>query len=352
MRALIMDSSRLRHHKRAERGIVLALVLVIGLLLTTAIVTFQRRYIIDAQIAANRDQAAQAEALARGGIQLGIYLLLADGRAGEEGPPGDTHLDTWAQASGYEIFTEDQGQLRVRIQDDGARLNLNAVTNSEGGEASEEQIDFLMEFFDKVIDELPIAPGERIWDSRELAQNLIDYVDADEERQRGGPENAWYESRTPPYEAPNQPLRTIDELSMVEGFTGVLVEGIRPYATVHPRLSGTGINLNTAPPHVLASVYHGSQGDRQLASEDTVRRILRVREDGNILCTDAAADDRCILASDIVDGSIFPEANLPGKARVFSVEAEATVGEIRRSIQAVIDRTKPSKPIIVEWRKG
>ena len=87
MRALIMDSSRLRHHKRAERGIVLALVLVIGLLLTTAIVTFQRRYIIDAQIAANRDQAAQAEALARGGIQLGIYLILADGLAGEEGPP-------------------------------------------------------------------------------------------------------------------------------------------------------------------------------------------------------------------------------------------------------------------------
>ena len=108
-----------------------------------------------------------------------------------------------------------------------------------------------MEFLDKVIDELPIAPGERIWDSRELAQNLIDYVDEDDERQRGGPENAWYESRTPPYEAPNQPLRTIDELSMVEGFTGVLVEGIRPYATVHPRLSGTGINLNTAPPHVL-----------------------------------------------------------------------------------------------------
>ena len=342
-----------RGKRRGERGIVLALVLVIGLLLTIAIVTFQRRYLIDAQIAVNRDQAAQADALARGGVQLAMYLIIADSLAGDDGPPGDTHLDAWAQAAAYETVTEDGGLLRVRILDEGARLNLNAVTHTGGGEAAEENIDFLIAFFEKVIDELPIAPGERIWDPRELAQNLIDYVDPDEERQRGGPEDAWYESRTPPYRAPNQPLRTVDELAMVEGFTGVLVEGLRPYVTVHPsRFDAQGINLNTAPPHVLATVYHGSLGSRQLASEDTVRRILRVREDGNILCTDAGADDRCILANEIIDGGVFPEAKLPGEARVFVVESEATVGEIRREIHAVIDRTQPSKPTIVEWRKG
>jgi type II secretory pathway component PulK len=338
--------------RRAQRGIVLALVLVIGLLLTTAIVAFQRRYIIDAQIAINRDQAAQAEALARGGIQLGIFLILADELAGDDAPPGDTHLDAWAQTSSYQVITPDNGLLRVRILDDGSRLNLNALAGSSGEEADEQTIDFLIAFFEKVIDELPIAPGERIWDERELAQNFIDYVDVDEERQRGGDENAWYESQNPPYTAPNQPLRTVDELAMVEGFTGVLVDGIRPYVTVHPRIRASGINLNTAPPHVLAAVYHGNQGDLQLANEDTVRRILKVREDGNILCSDTASDDRCILASEIVEGSVFPDAQQPGNARVFTVEADATVGEIRRSIHAVIDRTQPSNPVIVEWRKG
>jgi type II secretory pathway component PulK len=338
--------------RRGERGIVLALVLVIGLLLTTAVVAFQRRYIIDAHISINRDQASQAEALARGGIQLGMYLIIADSLAGEGAPPGDTHLDTWAQASSYQITTLDEGHLRIRVRDEGARLNLNALLAGDGEQASEQTVDFLIAFFEKVIDELPIAPGERIWDERELAHNLIDYIDLDEERQRGGPEDAWYESRTPPYKAPNEPLRTIDELAMVEGFTGVLVDGIRPYVTVHPRIGATGINLNTAPSYVLAAVYHGSQGDRQLASEDTVRRILKARQDGNILCTETGSDDRCILANEIVEGSMFPASSLPGTARVFTVEAEATVGEIRRSIHAVIDRTQPSKPVILEWRKG
>ena len=197
-----------------------------------------------------------------------------------------------------------------------------------------------------------MAPGERAFDARELAYNLIDYVDADEERQRGGPENAWYERQSPPYEAANEPLRSVDELGMVEGFTPVLVDGLRPYVTVHPRKDGTGINLNTAPPHVLALVYHGSQGSRTLASEDTVRRILRAREEGRILCTTTGADDRCILAAEIVEGSIFPDASLPAQATLFRVEAEATVGDVRRTIAAVVDRTDPSKPTVLEWRHG
>jgi type II secretory pathway component PulK len=129
----------------------------------------------------------------------------------------------------------------------------------------------------------------------------------------------------------------------------VLVEGLRPYATVHPRSGGSGINPNTAPPHVLAAIYHGSQGSRRLASEDTVRRILRAREEGRILCQEVGADDRCILASEIIDGSIFPPASFAGTARVFTVVAEATVGEITRSLEAVID-LGGGRPTILGWR--
>ena len=338
--------------QRRQRGIVLALVLVIGLLLSTAVFAFVRRATIDAHIAVNRDSAARAEALARGGIQIATYLLLTD--ADDEGDAGgNSHLAGWARAKDYVIDTEDGGQLRVEILDSGARLNLNAVLEARKAtdDVGDETVEFLVEFFSKVIDELPGAPGQRNWDARELAHNLIDYVDENEEGLRGGSEDDWYQKQSPPYFPANEPLRSLDELGRVEGFSPLLLNGIRPYVTIHPRSGGTGINLNTAPAHVLATVYHGSQGSRRLASQDTVRRILKARADGRILCQDAAADDRCILTSEIVEGSIFPPAAGSAGSSVFTVIAHASVGDMTRSIEAVVDRGGPSKPRILGWRR-
>jgi general secretion pathway protein K len=330
---------------------VLALVLVIGFLLSTAVIAFARRATVDNAIAHNRDAAARAAALARGGVQIAAFLILSDQSGEQEGGTGGTYLADWARARDYQIEVEDGGTLHVEILDGGARLNLNAVLEARQATdaVGDETIEYLTELLTKVIGELPVAPGERRWDPRELAQNLVDYVDEDEERIRGGAEDDWYQSRRPPYRAANEPLRTVDEIGRVEGFDPVLVEGLRPYLTVHPRSGGSGINPNTAPPHVLATIYHGSQGSRRLASEDTVRRILRARDEGRILCQEVGSDDRCILASEIIDGSIFPPASFRSTSRVFTVVAEATVGEITRSLEAVID-LGGGRPTVLGWR--
>lgn len=341
--------------RKREGGIVLALVLIIGLLMSTAVIAFARRATIDSLIARNRDAAARADALARGGVQIAAFLIASDQGDEDGAVPTNTHLSDWARAKDYQIETADGGRLRVDVRDSGSRLNLNAVlaarqTTDLGGD--DETIEFLIHFLEKVIDELPVPPGERTWgDPRELARSLIDYVDENEERVRGGSENDWYQSQIPPSTPANEPLRTIDELERVEGFDPVLVDGIRPYVTVHPRAGGSGINLNTAPPHVLATVYHGNQGSRQLANEDTVRRILRARHDGRILCQEGSADDRCILASEVIEGSIFLPGALGGGPRVFTVVTEATVGDISRSIEAVLDLGGGGQPTVLAWRR-
>jgi type II secretory pathway component PulK len=332
---------------------VLALVLVIGLLMSTVVIAFPRRATVDTHIAKNRDNAARAEALARGGVQIATFLIANGGSGDSEGPApdGNTHLSDWARARDYQIETEDGGRLRLEILDAGARLNLNAVLESRDATdaVGDETVEFLVELLAKVTDELPVPPGARAWDPRELAHNLIDYVDENEERVRGGSEDDWYQSQLPPYLPANEPLRSVDELRRVEGFEPALVDGLRPYITVHPRAGGSGVNPNTAPPHVLATLYHGSQGSRQLASEDTVRRILRVREEGRILCQESGADDRCILASEIIEGSVFPPAAFGSSSKVFTVVAEATVGDISRSLEAVID-LGAAPPAILSWR--
>ena len=87
----------------------------------------------------------------------------------------------------------------------------------------------------KWIDELPIAPGERaLYDPQELAGNLLDWMDGNEVRAQGGFEDDFYQAQDPPYQAANGPLLSVEELRLVEGFDGTLVDHLRNYVTVFP----------------------------------------------------------------------------------------------------------------------
>ena len=90
---------------RVERGVVLPLVLIIALLLSAAILTFVQRSIVDGMIVRNRDKAAAAEALARGGAQIAFAIAVHDRYAklmaqlGGSGQAGATLEDVWARAA-------------------------------------------------------------------------------------------------------------------------------------------------------------------------------------------------------------------------------------------------------------
>ena len=83
-----------------RRGVVLLVVLFFTLLLAASVTSFVRRATIDSMVARNREHAAQAAALARGGINIAQALLVEDRLTEGEisGGPIDTHLDLWAKA--------------------------------------------------------------------------------------------------------------------------------------------------------------------------------------------------------------------------------------------------------------
>ena len=138
---------------------------------------------------------------------------------------------------------------------------------------------------------------------------------------------------------------------MIEGFDKPLVDALTPYVTVYPLVGAQGINVNTAPPHVLKAVYHGTSGDRRLASTDTIQRILKERQEDRILCDRTEVDpDRCIPLADVLDGSLYPKVKLPSTETVFRVRSTATAGEIERSLETVLDVTTPSQPRLLFWR--
>lgn len=341
-------------NRRRSSGIILVVVLVFALLLASTVATFLRRATVDTLIARNRESAARAEAIARGGIRLATVLILEDKIQGSDtGAAEDAPVQLWSQVGHADIPIDDVSSLRLRIQDSGEKLNLNAVFQfDENGQAHENALPFLEEVLEKVIEEMPVTPAERaLYDVPELAASLIDYVDTDDLRQRGGLEDDVYQRRDPPQRAANQPLMSVDQLRVVEGFDSALVEALRPYVTVYPFAGRTGINPNTAPPHVLALLFFNDGVDFALATEDVVREILKVRqEEEGRLCGEGQSAEGCTPISEIVTNAnaIYPPPAY--ESDVFTATAEATVTGISRTVEAVLDRKLPGPPLLLSWR--
>ncbi|MDH3213212.1 MAG: type II secretion system minor pseudopilin GspK [Myxococcales bacterium] len=334
-----------------ESGIVLLVVLFFALLLVSSVATFTRRATVDAMISRNRESAARAEALARGGVRLATALILEDRlQKSQQGLALDSQRDPWFRIADAEIEAAAGATLRLHIEDSGGKLNLNALFNFDPGGALDEQTEILLhDLLEKVIDDMQIPPGEKLYDAKELAANLIDYVDADDLRQRGGAEDDYYQRQDPPYRAANRALLSVDELRLVEGFDAKLVEALHAYVTVYPYARGTGINLNTAPPHVLALLFFNDGVDLRLATESTVRAILKAREGDGLICPEGQSAEGCTPMSEIVPNAntIYPPPTTA--SQVFTVRAEARIGDVRRTIETVLDLTQPEDPQLLSW---
>ncbi|MCP5058210.1 MAG: type II secretion system minor pseudopilin GspK [bacterium] len=331
---------------KRRAGLALLAVMFFILLAVSGIATFLRRATIDGMVVRNRDFSARSEVLARGGIRLATALLLQDRLDETEAAfRAETRHELWAQVGASPLLVKDGGELRLRIEDAGARLNLNALVQ-DGTVRDELAEGFLVEVLDRVIQEIPGGDEERSYDAEELAQNLLDYLDEDNVGITGSLEDDYYQRQEPSYRAANRPLLSVDELGLVQGFSGPLVEALRPYVSVYPLTGGDGINPNTAAPWVLALLYHGTTSDYRLAVADTVRDILELREAGDVLC-ESSEGSECIAVGEAIEGEIFPP--LTFQTDVFRVEARARYGDVERTVTAWLDRSDPAEPHWLAW---
>ena len=70
------------------------------------------------------------------------------------------------------------------------------------------------------------------------------------------------------------------------------------------------------------------------------------------MCTAASRfHDRVTMSEvDLGEGSVFPKVVLPDESYTFTVKAHARVGEIERTLIAVIDRKELTEPKLLFWR--
>ncbi len=340
--------------RRGEQGVVLLLVLVILTLTIGSVYAFQTRTIVDVIAVRHRADRARAELLARSGIDLATRAIVDDATSSDDpyAASQETADDAWRLLSRQPLELPGGGVLELAIQDSGSKINLNGLVD-ETGARRPESAEFLAQALERIVEEMPGRKEDKRYQPDELAEAILDWIDADAQNRLGDDEREAMSRGSEPVAPLDRPLLALGELEGVPGLDGTLLETLDYYFTCFPlvpALDATGLNPNTAPPHVLALLYHGTQGDHRLIDRDDLFRVLRGRREGKIFC-EQADQERCVeIAPEIgsVGETVFPP--LRYQSDVFEIASSGRVNESRVRILAVLDRSDPASPTLLSYR--
>jgi len=234
--------------KARERGIAIVLamgVMALAAIAATAIAVSQSTWSRRNELSTEH---VQAQAMVGAGVDWARAVLSDDRRSSSVDHLGEP----WALR--LPSIPVDNGELAGHIEDEQGRFNLNNLASS--GKVDIKQL----EHFRRLLSMLAL-PGE-------LADALADWIDADGEPQpQDGAEDGYYLALDPPYLAANRPLVDVEELALVRGFDASVRARLRPFVTALPRF--TPVNVNTAPPEVIAAIVKdmGIDMAREFAAE-------------------------------------------------------------------------------------
>jgi general secretion pathway protein K len=311
---------------RGERGFALVITLIVTALLVALVVEFVNETYVETSHSHNFVASQQAGVLAESGAALGRSLLeleLSSNIPGVGHPGYTSYLDTWAQPIKW---TDETGTLAVTIEEESGKLNLNSLTFS-GAETDYPYQTMARNLFMSL--KLPPA----------LCDTAVDWINTlDKPPQPNGAKSPYYNGLKPPYNVKGAPFDTVEELGLVKGFTPDVLAKLEPFLTTYGAVTndepGTKININTAPPEVLASIKG--------MTPDMAATIVESRK------------TKPIKSLGDIDGLHSPPPSLleliTFKGSVYRIHAEGKVGESVSVVEAVV-RVAGSSSQILYWRE-
>ncbi|MCL5966267.1 MAG: type II secretion system minor pseudopilin GspK, partial [Deltaproteobacteria bacterium] len=135
-----------------------------------------------------------------------------------------------------------EGVINVAVEDEERKINLNRIVLPNGNAPDEQRL----AVFRRLLQILDI--------DTQVADAVVDWLDADETPRVGGAESAYYLSLPVPYKAKNDLFDTIAELRLVRGVTRDVYAKLAPFITV---ASSGQVNINTAPKEILMALSAG-----------------------------------------------------------------------------------------------
>jgi len=307
---------------KGEKGFALVLTLVVTALLVAAAVELIHQVYVDTSLNRSFRDGQQASLLAESGAYGGIRLL----RMVLSGQSGYTSLsDKWAVPFKQE---DETGRIEITISEESGRINLNGLVQQTG-----EFDPYTLGMLQRLGTQVQIPEGT--WNA------LADWIDSDDLPRAGGAESSYYKSLNPPYSAHNGKMTTVNELSLVKGFTSDMVAKLGPFVTVYANQPGTiagqSVNVNTAPKEVLMAL------DSRIDSR-TADRIIDERK---------VAPFKSIgeLSRAGVDSQVASSLTLIARTNgmVFRITARGFVKDAARTVKAVV--RVDGTPAILSWQE-
>ncbi|MBI5665616.1 MAG: type II secretion system minor pseudopilin GspK [Nitrospirae bacterium] len=289
-----------------QKGSALIITLLLITVLTGLVVNFVYEVYIDSSSLSNWGNAQKASLIAKSGQVIGTEFIR------------EIKKETYTYIREVELpVTQDFGpgvSLSIVIEDENSRFNINSLIRDDGLTENTEAIASLK----NMLEYLNINTN--------LALSIADWIDIDSEPRLHNSEDL----------AKNDFLWSIDELRLIEGVTKDVFDKMSPYITAYKDSSTAipQININTAEIPVLMGIHSG-------ISEITAKNIIEHRKVAPFEQEGSIGDVPGMQGLAIYD-------RIDVKPTIFKVTSTATVNEITRIIESVID----SNSKIQFWREG
>ena len=297
---------------RRHRGVALMAVLWLIAILAMACMATLRVISFDMEIASAKVHGSRARQVAEMGVAVGSNPAV------KRSDPMLHHLDG-ETGEGYD----------VKVISEGGRFNINFII-LQGDK------DLLRSIF--------VDWGLQSDDARNVADALVDWVDADDDEQLNGAEKKYYEGLGRINQPFNRPFYDLNEVSLVRGMN--LVEAVRPdWRNWFTIWSGGGLDVNEAPAELIAAAAEITAAQAEIIPE-TVRGPDGLRE-----TTDDAPFPNAAAALDLlrIDTQGRPDIvkRFAANDATTRIESIGTAEGAKRKITAIV-RNRTGKPALLE----
>jgi type II secretory pathway component PulK len=202
-------------------GVVLLAVLVVIVLLSLAAYQYSDLMINEYKAATNAHHAAQARANAESGVHYALGLLAS--------------TEEIAIVANGNVLDNPDVFRDVAVGDGKGRFSIIAPADPEEGSADSVRYGFVDESGKININAMMKRDpsGDDLYDmlvklpnmTEEIADSIVDWLDADGTSRPSGAESDYYGGSTPSYRAKNGPIDSLEELLLVKGVTPEVLYG-------------------------------------------------------------------------------------------------------------------------------
>jgi len=231
-----------------NQGVALLITLAVIAVVVTAALEINRRARSDAVYSAALGKQLVVSQMAASGVHLAMALLVKDRRESKT----DSVQEAWADPESIQQylgdFPFDAGQMSVKITDERAKIQVNAlVIYPEGRFADPGQYRIWTRFAQQMAMRADLPEAAEPLTLVHSLKDWLDRNDGDAVTGLTGAESDYYRDLDPPYSCRNGPIPHLGELARVKGVSSELLAALGGIEGISRYLSVYGLNLAAAP---------------------------------------------------------------------------------------------------------